>query len=479
MAEVLVALLPAMQTIDLATVTAAGEPRVAPVDGHFLKGRWYFGSATNSRRAQHLAARPFASVAHTRGEGLCVVVHGRVELVSLRDPGSAWFVERLRDIYPGYDDWGFEDNSYWTLHPTHMYARIPVNVVPEQGRLRPPSARLLDMAQLSLDDVHDLSRRALIGSGTSPTNAEPVADSIRQAEAEDLRNVGLAYLPTYCEHLRCGKIDGAARPTFRVGADAALLVDAASGFAHPAFLAAIDDFTAMARRTGTASMALTRSYSAGVVGWFVDHLARRGLVSLAFANSSALMPPWGGNRPVFGTNPLGFGAPRTGEPPIIVDMATSATARVNVVAAAQTGGPVPVGWALDADGRPTTDPQAALDGMMAPLGGAKGYGLALMVDLLAGGLTGSNFSHESSSFGDNEGGPPGVGQLFVAFAPDRFASETGAPTFASRAAGLSGVIRSQPGTRLPGDRRHRFREDVQDEGVDVPDELIARLEGYC
>ena len=129
-AEELVALLPGMQTIDLATVTAAGEPRVAPVDGHFLKGRWYFGSATNSRRAQHLAARPFASAAHTRGEGLCVVVHGRVEPVSLRDPASAWFVERLRDIYPGYDDWGFEDNPYWTLHPKHMYARIPVDVVP-------------------------------------------------------------------------------------------------------------------------------------------------------------------------------------------------------------------------------------------------------------------------------------------------------------------------------------------------------------
>ena len=124
-AEVLVALLPGMQTVDLATVTKNGEPRVAPVDGHFLKGRWYFGSATNSMRARHLAARPAASVAHTRGEGLCVVVHGHVEAVSLRDPTSAWFVERLREIYPGYDDYGFEDNPYWTLRPTHMYARIP------------------------------------------------------------------------------------------------------------------------------------------------------------------------------------------------------------------------------------------------------------------------------------------------------------------------------------------------------------------
>ena len=138
---------------------------------------------------------------------------------------------------------------------------------------------------------------------------------------------------------------------------------------------------------------------------------------------------------------------------------------------------------LDRDGNPTTDPQAALDGMMAPLGGAKGYGLALMVDLLAGGLTGSNFSHESSSFGDNEGGPPGVGQLFVAFAPARFSPQQAdsSPTagFESRVDRLADVIRAQPGTRLPGERRHRFRLDAQDDGVEVPEELIGRLEGYC
>jgi (2R)-3-sulfolactate dehydrogenase (NADP+) len=338
------------------------------------------------------------------------------------------------------------------------------------------------MPRLSLDDVHDLSSRALVGSGATPGNAAPVADSIRQAEAEDLRNVGLAYLPVYCEHLRCGKIDGSATPTWRVAADATLLVDAAFGFAHPAFLAALDPFADMAGRTGTASMAITRSYSAGVVGWFIDHLAMRGLVSLAFANSSALMPPWGGNRPLLGTNPLGFGTPRASAGPIIVDMATSATARVNVVAAAGHGEPIPAGWALDTDGNPTTEPQAALDGMMAPLGGAKGYGLALMVDLLAGGLTGSNFSHESSDFGDNEGGPPGVGQLFVAFAPAHFSpAAAGSPrpdTYADRVERLSDVVHAQS-ARLPGERRHQSRIGAQEAGVEVPAELIARLEAYC
>ena len=328
---------------------------------------------------------------------------------------------------------------------------------------------------LSLREIETLSKRALMGSGATDVNAGPVADSMRSAEAEGIRNVGLGYLPIYCEHLRCAKIDGAAVPNVRRSARASIVVDAAFGFAHPAFLAALDEFVEAANDCGVAALSIARSYSAGVVGWFVDHLARRGLVGLGFANSSALMPPWGGNLPVFGTNPLAFGVPRTHDEPIILDMATSATARVNVLNAASLGGPIPEGWALDTSGQPTTDPQAAIDGMMAPLGGAKGYGLALMVDVLAGALTGSNFSHESSSFGDNIGGPPGVGQLFVAFSP----TTMGAASFGERVETLAGVVHAQDGARLPGSTRHEHRVTAERNGVDVPAELLDRLESYC
>ena len=162
---------------------------------------------------------------------------------------------------------------------------------------------------LSLDQVEDLARRSLAGSGASDHAAGIVGGSMRGAEAEGLRNIGLAYLGVYCEHLRCGKIDGHAVPTVRAGSGATLLVDAAHGFAHVAFDAALDEYVAMTHANGVAAMAVSRSYSAGVVGWFVDLLARRGLVSLAFANSSALMPAWGGSSALFGTNPLGFGSP--------------------------------------------------------------------------------------------------------------------------------------------------------------------------
>ena len=328
---------------------------------------------------------------------------------------------------------------------------------------------------LSLDDVFELGRRALEGSGASVPNAAPVAHSMREAEAQGIRNVGLAYLPFYCRHLRSGKVDGRAVPTWRRTADAALVVDAHHGFAHAAFDRALDDLVALAGSAGVAAMAVTRSYSAGVVGWFTDALAGRGLVSLAFANSPALVAPWGGTKPVFGTNPLGFGAPRAGHPPICVDMSTSATAYVNVVEAAATGRPIPADWALDEHGRPTTDAHAALRGTMAPSGGAKGYALGLMVDILAAGLTGSAFSSQAATFGDGDDLPPGVGQLFLAFDPARLGGEA----FAQRLEVLVRAVTAEPGVRLPGDRRHEHRARVECDGVAVPAELLAEVESYC
>jgi (2R)-3-sulfolactate dehydrogenase (NADP+) len=340
------------------------------------------------------------------------------------------------------------------------------------------------MHRLSLDDVYDLGLRMLIASGSTKENAEPVASAIRDAEAQGMRTHGLEYIMYFCDHLRNGKINGCAVPAVIHRADSTLVVDADHGFAHTAFLGALDEFVAMTKRTGTASLGITRSYSASVVGWFVEHLAAHDLVSLAFANASPLMPSWGGSTARFGTNPLGFGVPRSvprsvpgGEPcgePIVVDMATSTVARVELIAAAKRGEELPTGWALDNSGQPTTDPQEALAGMNAPLGGAKGYGLAMMVDVLAAGLTGANFSMESTGLLDNDGGPPGVGQLFVAFDPRRF----GIADFNERIGAYANEIASEQGVRLPGDRRHQQARTSREGGVEVSDELLARLHAF-
>jgi len=328
---------------------------------------------------------------------------------------------------------------------------------------------------LTLDEVYELSFRALLGSDTIAANAAPVADSVREAEAEGIHNVGLGYLPIYCEHTRCGKVDGQATAVVERVGEAAFRVDAAHGFSHLAFVAAEDDFVAAAKRAGVATLALSRSSSAGVVGWFNERLARAGLMSLAFANSSPAMAPWGGTRKFFGTNPMGFGLPRDGAPPIIVDQSSTATAMVNVRQAAARGEPIPDHWGLDASGQPTTDAAAALRGSMAPAGGHKGFGLALIVDVLAGGLTGSNFSYQSSLFGDNEGGPTDVGQLFVAFTPQMLAGDA----FAARIEAWISAMTAEDGVRLPGARRHAERERRSREGVRIDAALHERLLGYC
>lgn len=326
-----------------------------------------------------------------------------------------------------------------------------------------------------LDEINVLANRALTGSGANDIQAKPTARSIADAEAEGIRNVGLAYLPTYCEHLRVGKVNGLAKPRVVHQAGSSVLVDADLGFAHPAFQRGLDSLVPVAEALGIAALSVIHSYSAGVLGWFVDLIAQRGLVGLGFANASPSIAPWGGKAPLFGTNPIALAAPRVGARPVVIDMATSATARVNVMEAAASGTPIPPEWALDAEGRPTADAAAGLAGSIAPVGGAKGYGLALMVELLAAGVTGSNWSFQTSSLTDNDGGPPDIGQLFIAINP----AKLGGSKWPSRLEELTSEVESQGNARLPGDRRHQARDLAERSGVDVPDDLLTLIEKYA
>ncbi len=181
------------------------------------------------------------------------------------------------------------------------------------------------------------------------------------------------------------------------------------------------------------------------------------------------MAPWGGRSAVFGTNPIAFACPLPGRDPIVVDLSLSKVARGNVMAAAKKGEPIPEGWALDVDGKPTTDANVALAGTMVPLGDAKGTALALMVELLAGGLTGSNFAAEASSYFDAEGPPSMTGQFIIAMDPTVFASGI------ERFAVLARSIEEQDGARLPGMRRYALRKHAAAEGIAVSDALLAEL----
>ena len=328
---------------------------------------------------------------------------------------------------------------------------------------------------LTLDEVEALSYRALTSAGASSKQAGPTARSVRDAEADGIRTVALAYLPTYCEHVACGKVVGDAVPVVTTPRPATVVADARHGFAHAAFTVSRRPLVDAARACGIGILSISHSYSAGVLGWFVEQLADDGLVSVMFANSSAAMAPAGGAVPFFGTNPIAWAAPRADGAPVVADLSTSAVAWVKVNAAAQAGQDIPLGWALDASGRPTTDAVAGLAGSMAPAAGHKGSALPLLVDIMGGGVTGSSFSFEASGFAGNEGGPPDVGQVILAIDP---VATTG-DSFVGRLEIELAAMTAQPGVRLPGDRRLANRERAERNGVEVPADLMAVLESWA
>jgi len=316
----------------------------------------------------------------------------------------------------------------------------------------------------SQDDLVALVQRAFVASNTSEHNAWSVAEALVQAEIDGQKGHGLSRIASYTLQSRAGKVDGFAQPRTEQRRPGALLIDAMGGFAYPAFQAALDQLPGCARETGIAAAAITRSHHCGVLGWHVERLARKGFVALAFANTPDALAPWGGTKRLFGTNPIAFAAPGPNDRPAVVDLALSKVARGKILTAAQKSEPIPDDWATDADGNPTTDARAALAGTLLPVGDAKGAALAFMVETIAVTLTGANFAFQASSFFDDQGGPPGVGQFLIAIDSDGFASSA---VFAERFATLAAEFDSQPGARMPGTRRYRLRADAARDGITI------------
>ena len=327
------------------------------------------------------------------------------------------------------------------------------------------------MPVLTVAEAEDLVRRTLVAARTAAPNARSVARALVGAEADGLKGHGLSRVASYAAQARAGKVDGFAVPSLSRPRPAVVAVDAAHGFAFPAIDLAVEALPAIALAEGVAVAPIRRSGHCGAAGHPVERLAEAGLVALLFANTPAAIAPQGGSRPVFGTNPVAFACPLPGREPIVVDLALSKVARGNIIAARQRGEAIPEGWALDASGRPTTDPIAALAGTMLPLGGAKGTALALMVELLAAGLTGSVYAADATSFIDAEGGPPSTGQLILALDPEALGGRGGLARFAA----LAASIEEQDGARLPGSRRIASRKRAASEGLTVSDALLADI----
>ncbi len=327
--------------------------------------------------------------------------------------------------------------------------------------------------KLPAAEVEALVAAFLQKAGANAAMAHSTARALVLAESQGLGSHGLSRVAQYSTHLRNGRANGTAEPQVLTQQGGALLVDAQEGLAFPACDLAVQRAVAAAQTQGVALAGVVRSHHCGVV---VDHLrpvAAAGMVGLGFSNSPAAMPAAGGRHAIFGTNPVAAVFPRAAADPLLIDLSLSEVARGKLMVAAKAGHPIPEGWALDADGRPTTDPQAGLAGSMLPIGAAsspKGAMLALVVELLVTAVIGARFGFEASSFFVDEGNRPGIGQAFIVIDPGALA---GRDSFLARVEVLIAEMQRDEGVRLPGARREALRVKALAEGLEVPDALVT------
>jgi (2R)-3-sulfolactate dehydrogenase (NADP+) len=331
---------------------------------------------------------------------------------------------------------------------------------------------LQNTLQLDENEAWKLVFDALQQHQTSTENAKEVADALICAEIDGQSGHGLSRIPSYIQQLSSGKVDGNAKPTI-VGSNGAVVrIDAKNGFAYPALSLAIKELTSCSKKYGIAVASISHSHHFGQAGRHVERLAESGLIGLMFGNTPKAIPPWGGSKALFGTNPIAFSSPRSKAPPLVVDLSLSKVARGKVMLANQKNERIPQGWAIDEQGNPTSDAKKALVGAMLPIGDAKGSALALMIEILSAALTDSNFGFEASSFFDSEGDSPGVGQLIIAIDPSFFSGDV----FSERVETIVNAILEQPSTRLPGSRRlekRKWREKTKK--IAIPQELYDEI----
>lgn len=328
---------------------------------------------------------------------------------------------------------------------------------------------------LTLDNIHQLAKLALLGAGASEQAAQAVAQSTVWAERDGIRSHGLQYVPIYADHIKCGKVVGQAQPIVIQASPSSIRVDAANGFAHPAIDAAWDKFTAAANTQGVAVLTVHNSYNCGVLGHHAKRLAENGYLGLCFTHAPASIAPTGGKQAVIGTNPFAVAVPDgKGGCSLAIDQSASVVAKSEILLRNRLGEPIEPGWAMDENGNETTDAAAALKGSMAPAGGYKGFGVGLLVELMASCLAGAVLSKDASPFAGTAGGPPSTGQCFIAFDINAFSGDA----FYAQIEQLINAIEIQEGTHVPGAKAKQHRPITERDGVEVPLSLIEQIRAY-
>ncbi|MEM6896691.1 MAG: Ldh family oxidoreductase [Pseudomonadota bacterium] len=313
--------------------------------------------------------------------------------------------------------------------------------------------------RVPVSDIKDAATRALIGAGAEPWIAEAVATAVAHAEAHGNVICGLYYLESYCLQLHSGRVKGDVTPVVTQPRPGAVLVDAGFGFAQPAFQRGLPTALETARAQGIALFSVTRAHTCTSLGYFTEQIAEAGLIGMGFTNATAIVAPPGGAGRVLGTNPFAVSVPGADGHALHYDSSTSAVALGKITMAKAAGQSIPEGWAVDAEGRPTTNPAAALEGSLVSAAGYKGWGLGLLVEIMAGALTGASLSRDVAGLKLPDGAPHNLGQTYILTAPDVFSAN-----FAAQIAELAATTEAAGG-RLPGAQRAPMTE------VEVPDAL--------
>jgi (2R)-3-sulfolactate dehydrogenase (NADP+) len=321
------------------------------------------------------------------------------------------------------------------------------------------------MPDISLDRISRTTRAALIGHGAAEWIADEVTCAVVEAEATGNRICGLYYLESYCQQLRSGRVDGRVDPVVTHPRPGFVRVDGRMGFAQPAFARGLPEALEAARVNGTAALAVGHTHTCTSLGFFTGKIARAGMIGLGMTNASPIVAPPGGKRRVIGTNPIAFSVPDgQGGVAMQFDQSTTTVALGKITMARAAGQTIPEGWALDADGNPTTDPQAALAGSLVSMGGYKGWGFGLMAELLVAGMAGGVLSRDVRPLKAPEGPPHDLGQFYLLVDPGA------SPDFFDRLASVAEAVAQDEGGRMPGQNR-RFADPVA-----VPDALWDLVE---
>ena len=327
----------------------------------------------------------------------------------------------------------------------------------------------MDIRRYPREELWSLAAESLAAVGAPFEEADFVAATLVSADARGIHSHGLLRLPLYVESVEAGGIVPGAPLRWVREEGATAVLDGGSGFGQVIMQEAVDKARTLARRYGTATVAVNHSTHYGVGAYWTDQLARDGLIGILVGTTGKSVAPYGSAEKFIGTNPLSMSFP-TGGRPITADMATSAGAYGKLVEAAGAGRDVPEGWAVDADGVPTTDASAAVAGALIPFGGHKGSAVAVLVELLAGAGGGGNFAHESVDIWTDRSAQIGAGALLIAIDLERL---HGDQTALDRAAGfrddLTGLRPARGTERVlaPGDPE-QLKDDANGTSVSIP-----------